>query len=65
MRKGGGLSRLGQASSFMIEAVERFMAVPKQQLNRRVGERETVDDAADLPASLVNFSQREMLHDFL
>ncbi|CDC69369.1 unknown [Oscillibacter sp. CAG:155] len=56
---------MGQASSFMIEAVERFMAVPKQQLNRRVGERETVDDAADLPASLVNFSQREMLHDFL
>ena len=41
------------------------MGVNHPQANRRVGERETVDDAADLPASLVNFSQREMLHDFL
>lgn len=49
----------------MIEVMERFMAVPKQQLNRRAGERETVDDAADLPASLVRFSRREILHAFL
>lgn len=48
----------------MIEVMERFMAVPKQ-LNRRAGERETVDDAADLPASLVRFSRREILHAFL
>lgn len=56
---------MGQASSFMIEVVEKFMDVPEQQLNRRAGERETIDDAADLPASLVRFSRREMLHDFL